>query len=234
MNTNRFVSQLILGVALSMPFLLTEIAASQSQVSSLPASRNQITGIRLVPSGGRMKLEIDTAGGARPQVFFTQQGNTWVGDITNAELKITEGTRQEKPLPGVKLLEATQLDKTSVRVQIVGETRAPQGLLAERTSSRLVFDFNSLETAPTVAASQPTTPALPTVPTAAPANPSVKPTAPLGAAPVAPAVPAPKPTLLSLPPRSAQPPIPVAAAPTTPTATPTTRTTAATPAALQR
>ncbi len=225
MNTNRFVSQLILGVVLTMPLLVTEMAASQSQVSSLPASRNQITGIRLVPSGGRMKLEIDTAGGARPQVFFTQQGNTWVGDITNAELKITEGTRQEKPLPGVKLLEATQLDKSSVRVQIVGETRAPQGLLAERTSSRLVFDFNSLETAPTGVASQPTAPALPT--TAAPANPASKPTAPLAAAPVAPAVPAPKPTLLSLPPRSAQPPIPVAAAPTTPT----TRTTAATPAA---
>lgn len=233
MDTNRFISQLIVGVALSMPLLAMDIAASQAQVSSLPASRNQITGVRLVPSGGRMKLEIDTAGGARPQVFFTQQGNAWVGDITNAELKLSEGARQEKPLPGVKLLEVTQLDKSSVRVQIIGETRAPQGLLAERTSSRLVFDFNSLEPAPpAVVASQPAIPVGSATPATAPVRPVAAPVQPPATTATGPAaapakpVPAPKPTLLSLPPRSSRPPIPVASssAPAPTTTAPTTTT----------
>ncbi|GAB4217665.1 MAG: hypothetical protein OHK0012_22910 [Synechococcales cyanobacterium] len=229
MNTNRLLSRAILGIALSLPLVFSETSISLAQVSSLPASRNQITGIRLVPSGSRMKLEIDTAGGSRPQVFFTQQGNAWVGDITNAELRNAQGTRQEKPLPGVKLLEATQLDKSSVRVQIVGESNAPQGLLAERTSSRLVFDFQSLEPS-AVVASQPTTPtAVSPIPLAKPSTQSPvsqSPSAPTVATtslPASPAtakpsdVPAPKPTLLSLPPRTpSQPAVPSALAPATP------------------
>ncbi|WP_414414398.1 AMIN domain-containing protein [Synechococcus sp. OH2] len=96
-----------------------------------------------------MKLEITTAGGARPQVFFTQQGRSWIGDITNAQLDGGQGRyRQESPLPGVRFIEAKQLGSDSVRIEIAGVAAAPQGLLARRSPTQLVFEFEGLPSAP--------------------------------------------------------------------------------------
>ncbi|MFS8828764.1 AMIN domain-containing protein [Synechococcus sp. R60.1] len=92
---------------------------------------------------------MNTEGGARPQVFFTQQGQSWIGDITNAQLSGSQGRyRQESPLPGVRFIEAKQLGNDSVRIEIAGVAAAPQGLLARRSPTQLVFDFEGLPSAP--------------------------------------------------------------------------------------
>ncbi|WP_457491675.1 AMIN domain-containing protein [Thermostichus sp. MS-CIW-23] len=92
---------------------------------------------------------MNTEGGARPQVFFTQQGQSWIGDITNAQLSGSQGRyRQESPLPGVRFIEARQLSNDSVRIEIAGVAAAPQGLLARRSPTQLVFDFEGLPSAP--------------------------------------------------------------------------------------
>ncbi|WP_457416303.1 AMIN domain-containing protein [Thermostichus sp. OS-CIW-23] len=92
---------------------------------------------------------MNTEGGARPQVFFTQQGQSWIGDITNAQLSGSQGRyRQESPLPGVRFIEAWQLSNDSVRIEIAGVAAAPQGLLARRSPTQLVFDFEGLPSAP--------------------------------------------------------------------------------------
>ncbi|WP_457397069.1 AMIN domain-containing protein [Thermostichus sp. OS-CIW-32] len=117
--------------------------------SANPQRLSRITDIRLVPNGNRMQLEINTEGGARPQVFFTQQGQSWIGDITNAQLSGSQGRyRQESPLPGVRFIEARQLSNDSVRIEIAGVAAAPQGLLARRSPTQLVFDFEGLPSAP--------------------------------------------------------------------------------------
>ncbi|MFS8907152.1 pilus assembly protein PilQ, partial [Synechococcus sp. OH2] len=60
-----------LSLILSLPLLAVEgrleEAAAQQLTSANPHSLSRITDIRLVPHGNRMKLEITTAGGARPQ-----------------------------------------------------------------------------------------------------------------------------------------------------------------------
>ncbi|MFS8893803.1 AMIN domain-containing protein, partial [Synechococcus sp. O70.1] len=70
-----------LSLILSLPLLAVESrpdeAAAQQLTSTHPQSLSRITDIRLVPHGNRMRLEIQTTGGARPQVFFTQQGRSW-------------------------------------------------------------------------------------------------------------------------------------------------------------
>lgn len=142
-----------LSLILSLPLLAVESqldeAAAQQLTSANPQSLSRITDIRLVPHGNRMKLEINTAGGARPQVFFTQQGQSWIGDITNAQLSGSQGRyRQESPLPGVRFIEARQLSNDSVRIEIAGVAAAPQGLLARRSPTQLVFDFEGLPSAP--------------------------------------------------------------------------------------
>ncbi|NJM00498.1 MAG: AMIN domain-containing protein, partial [Synechococcaceae cyanobacterium SM2_3_2] len=136
------------------------------QLSAAPDQGNtQIRGMRLSPDGDRIKLEIDTEEGRRPQVFFTQQGSSWVGDITNAELQIVPGQRsfrQDNPVPGIDRIEVQQNGPDSVRLQLTGSGGAPQGLLSERTASKLTFAFTTPGTAvaqaPAPAAAPPTAP----------------------------------------------------------------------------
>lgn len=153
MMNRRVAYGCALGLILSLPPLALESrvneAAAQQLTSANPQRLSRITDIRLVPHGNRMKLEINTAGGARPQVFFTQQGQSWIGDITNAQLDGGQGRyRQESPLPGVRFIEARQLSNDSVRIEIAGVAAAPQGLLARRSPTQLVFDFEGLPSAP--------------------------------------------------------------------------------------
>ncbi len=155
-----------LSLILSLPMLAMESrvdeAIAQQLTSANPQSISRIKDVRLVPNGNRMKLEIDTVGGTRPQVFFTQQGQSWIGDITNAQLDMGQGAyRQESPLPGVSFIEAKQVGSDSVRVQIAGTSAAPQGLLAQRSPTQLVFDFEGLPSAQVATVpSQPTLPVM--------------------------------------------------------------------------
>lgn len=153
MMNRRVAYGCALGLILSLPPLALESrvneAAAQQLTSAKPQRLSRITDIRLVPNGNRMQLEINTEGGARPQVFFTQQGQSWIGDITNAQLSGSQGRyRQESPLPGVRFIEAWQLSNDSVRIEIAGVAAAPQGLLARRSPTQLVFDFEGLPSAP--------------------------------------------------------------------------------------
>lgn len=153
MMNRRVAYGCALGLILSLPPLALESrvneAAAQQLTSANPQRLSRITDIRLVPNGNRMQLEINTEGGARPQVFFTQQGQSWIGDITNAQLSGSQGRyRQESPLPGVRFIEAWQLSNDSVRIEIAGVAAAPQGLLARRSPTQLVFDFEGLPSAP--------------------------------------------------------------------------------------
>ncbi|MFS8829138.1 AMIN domain-containing protein, partial [Synechococcus sp. R8-2] len=102
MMNRRVAYGCALGLILSLPPLALESrvneAAAQQLTSANPQRLSRITDIRLVPNGNRMQLEINTEGGARPQVFFTQQGQSWIGDITNAQLSGSQGRyRQESP-----------------------------------------------------------------------------------------------------------------------------------------
>lgn len=153
MMNRRVAYGCALGLILSLPPLALESRVNEAAAQQLTSANLQrlsrITDIRLVPNGNRMQLEINTEGGARPQVFFTQQGQSWIGDITNAQLSGSQGRyRQESPLPGVRFIEAWQLSNDSVRIEIAGVAAAPQGLLARRSPTQLVFDFEGLPSAP--------------------------------------------------------------------------------------
>ncbi|MGY2803019.1 type IV pilus assembly protein PilQ [Thermostichus sp. MS-CIW-25] len=202
-----------LGLILSLPPLALESrvneAAAQQLTSANPQRLSRITDIRLVPNGNRMQLEINTEGGARPQVFFTQQGQSWIGDITNAQLSGSQGRyRQESPLPGVRFIEAKQLGNDSVRIEIAGVAAAPQGLLARRSPTQLVFDFEGLPSAPPVpVAAVPSQPVSPTRPQ--PTAPTPQPTASAPAPQPVAQNPAPPPTAQAAPPTPAAPAAPV-------------------------
>ncbi len=139
-----------LGLALSLPLVwpgtqLKPVAAQQLTAASSEGV-SQIKGLRLVPQGEQLKLEVEITGGSRPQVFFTQQGRAWVGDITNVKLAVEPGQtsyRLDNPAPGIRSLKAQQISADSVRLEIEGTDSPPRGLLAERSSTQLVFDFET-------------------------------------------------------------------------------------------
>jgi len=213
MMNRRVAYGCALGLILSLPPLALESrvneAAAQQLTSANPQRLSRITDIRLVPNGNRMQLEINTEGGARPQVFFTQQGQSWIGDITNAQLSGSQGRyRQESPLPGVRFIEAWQLSNDSVRIEIAGVAAAPQGLLARRSPTQLVFDFEGLPSAPPVpVAAVPSQPVSPTRPQ--PTAPTPQPTASAPAPQPVAQNPAPPPTAQAAPPTPAAPAAPV-------------------------
>jgi type IV pilus assembly protein PilQ len=213
MMNRRVAYGCALGLILSLPPLALESrvneAAAQQLTSANPQRLSRITDIRLVPNGNRMQLEINTEGGARPQVFFTQQGQSWIGDITNAQLSGSQGRyRQESPLPGVRFIEAWQLSNDSVRIEIAGVAAAPQGLLARRSPTQLVFDFEGLPSAPLVpVAAVPSQPVSPTRPQ--PTAPTPQPTASAPAPQPVAQNPAPPQTTQAAPPAPAVPAAPV-------------------------
>lgn len=213
MMNRRVAYGCALGLILSLPPLALESrvneAAAQQLTSANPQRLSRITDIRLVPNGNRMQLEINTEGGARPQVFFTQQGQSWIGDITNAQLSGSQGRyRQESPLPGVRFIEARQLSNDSVRIEIAGVAAAPQGLLARRSPTQLVFDFEGLPSAPPVpVAAVPSQPVSPTRPQ--PVAPVPQPAAPAPASQPVAQNPAPPQTTQAAPPAPAVPAAPV-------------------------
>ncbi len=140
-----------LSVMLSLPGLVSlnssQEAGAQQVAANSAESSTQIKNLQLIPEGDEFKLEIETDGSSRPQVFFTQRGNAWIGDITNARLAMANGqsaVREANPAPGVVQLEAQQIGEDSVRVAITGESAAPQGLLSERNDTKMVFDFEAL------------------------------------------------------------------------------------------
>ncbi|MCF2972224.1 AMIN domain-containing protein [Synechococcus sp. Nb3U1] len=185
MMNRRVAYGCALSLILSLPMLAMESrideVVAQQLTSANPQSISRIKDIRLVANGNRMKLEIDTVGGTRPQVFFTQQGQSWIGDITNAQLDMGSGSyREESPLPGVSFIEAKQVGSDSVRVQIAGTSAAPQGLLAQRSPTQLVFDFEGLPSAQVAAA-----PGQATIPVMAPQAPVAQPPAPQPIQPIA-------------------------------------------------
>ncbi len=149
------------------------------------AAQSTVSGLELTPNGERLQLAIALQGSGQPQVFFSQQGNAWVGDITNAQLQLAPGQsalRQDNPVPGVNYIEARQLDANSVRVRIEGAAGPLEGLLAQRSPDQLVFDFSApilSDQAPSVAAAPATSAANTGVWGAAPGTPSASSQPPL-------------------------------------------------------
>lgn len=194
-------------------------AAAIALVTQSAGALTQVSGIALTPtaSGLDIVLQLQTVAqksGDRPQIFTSGQGNTWIANITNAQLGTAAAKpyRQENPAPGIETISITAASASSIQVIVTGK---PGALMGQVQQDGTKLTLSLLHTAALGAASIAGRPAssspqpqstLPTVPTTAPAptNSAVTP-APSGAqAPAAtPSTiaqsPVPRPQLLSKP-----------------------------------
>lgn len=80
----------------------------------------------------------------RLQVTPKTEGNSYIADIPNAQLRLTSGNifRQEKPAPGISLVTVTNVDANTLRITVTGEALAPTVELFDSTEG-LVFGVTS-------------------------------------------------------------------------------------------
>jgi type IV pilus assembly protein PilQ len=126
------------------------------------AQAARVTAVRLNPTNSGFNVVLETAPGARPQVFTSKRGNTLVADIINAQLRLPQGNnfRQEKPAPGIDSVVITQLDPNSVRMVITGTTSAPSSQIAQRNGQGITLSISPASGTPSAASAPAKTPAV--------------------------------------------------------------------------
>lgn len=134
------------------------------------AAATQVTAVRVEQTNNGVQVILETKDGERPQIFTVNRGNSFVADITNAQLRLPQGNnlRKEKPGPGIDLVTVSQLDGNSVRVIVTGTNNAPAGELTNREGEAITFNFSP--TATNRAANSPTPNTLPSLANPTPPN----------------------------------------------------------------
>jgi type IV pilus assembly protein PilQ len=107
------------------------------------AASTQITDVQLKEANGGVQVVLQTKNGdslrdgkaERPQVFTVNRGNSLIADIINTELQLPAGNGflKNNPSPGISAVTVTQLDATSVRIEVSGESASPAGLINQES-----------------------------------------------------------------------------------------------------
>ncbi len=192
-------------------------AAAIALIAQPAGALTQVTAISLNPtaSGVDVVLQLQAGqggtGGDRPRIFTSGQGNTWVANITNAQLSLpAKPYRQENPAPGIVSISMVAASANSVQVTVMSKPGSLMGQ-AQQDGTKLTLSLlytaandNAATSNPSGSGSSPNiplqaqattsattrTPATPASPATAPA--SIPTTLPSGASPSSTASPTPQ------------------------------------------
>ncbi|MEL6494566.1 MAG: TonB-dependent siderophore receptor [Cyanobacteria bacterium J06623_7] len=86
-----------------------------------------VTGVKVEETEGELQVVLTTEGARLVPLIFPE-GNNLVVEILDATLApaIKNGVTQTNPAPGIKQVSLSQLDDSSVRLLVVGETQTPR------------------------------------------------------------------------------------------------------------
>lgn len=87
----------------------------------------EVTGVRVESTPSGLQIVLETIGDRVPQVFTSSFGETTIVDITNTQLRLTQGSsfRQENLAEGIAAIEVTSLDSNSIRLTVTGTSQMP-------------------------------------------------------------------------------------------------------------
>ncbi|AFZ59625.1 TonB-dependent siderophore receptor [Anabaena cylindrica FACHB-243] len=133
----------------------------ESLLSQSPTPDTQltvlITGVKANPTNKGVEVILETVQGEQLQITNRSDGNSFIADIPNAQLRLLSGEtftfRSEKPMAGITEITVTNIDANSVRLMVVGEKILPTVELFDGDEG-LIFAI-----APTTTATQPSQPA---------------------------------------------------------------------------
>lgn len=94
----------------------------------LAQSLVQITGVKSQATAKGIEVILETNQSDQLQLTNKSEGNSYIVDIPNAQLRLPSGEtfRQEKPLAGITEIIVSNLDPSTIRITVTGETAAPQ------------------------------------------------------------------------------------------------------------
>ena len=101
--------------------------ADSSPIAQVEAEVVKVTGVRLNSTGVALEVILETSDGTTLQTSTSTEDNTLIADIPNAVLALPDGDgfRANNPAEGIISVTVTQLNTSSVRVTVTGETGVP-------------------------------------------------------------------------------------------------------------
>ncbi len=134
------------------------LAGAASVLISLPAFAQviEVTAIELNPTQNGIEVILETSAAKQLQVFPRTNGNTYIADIPNAQLRLPNGNtfRRDNPIKGITGVTVTQA-ANSIQVTVTGSEVVPIAQLFD-SDQELIFSFTP--GANTQASQQPETP----------------------------------------------------------------------------
>jgi len=126
-----------------------EQSATYSQ-QRLAQSLVQVTGVKLQTIDKGIEVILETNQSDKLQLTNKNEGNSYIVDIPNAQLRLSSGDtfRQEQPTAGISEVIVSNLDANTIRVMVTGEAAAPQVELFDGDEG-LVFGVTPTQTTPT-------------------------------------------------------------------------------------
>ena len=86
----------------------------------------RVTGVELNQTDDGLEVILETAAGEQLVPLIFPEGNNLVVEILDATLVLTGNEfREINPAPGIREVSLTQIDESSIRITITGETQAP-------------------------------------------------------------------------------------------------------------
>ncbi len=107
----------------------------------------QITAVKANPTDKGVEVILQTAQGEQLQVVNRSAGNSYIADIPNAQLRLTNGEafvfRSQKPIMGITQITVTNFNANTVRVTVTGEAGVPTVELFDSPEEGLIFGVAS-------------------------------------------------------------------------------------------
>ncbi|MBC6452166.1 MAG: AMIN domain-containing protein [Hormoscilla sp. SP5CHS1] len=119
--------------------------AAAVMVATQPAwaAPTQVTAVRINQTNAGIEMTLETKGGKRPQVFAVPNGNSWMADIINTQLRLPDGTSfsQDNPAPSIALVTVKQQNANSIRVTVTGKNGPITGGAIDSGAADLTFSI---------------------------------------------------------------------------------------------
>ncbi|BAZ70233.1 TonB-dependent receptor [Fischerella sp. NIES-4106] len=87
-----------------------------------------VTGIKLNQTASGLEVILETTASDKLQVTTKIEGNNFIANIPNAQLRLASGNtfRQEKPVAGITEIAALNQDTNSIQITVAGTTQVPK------------------------------------------------------------------------------------------------------------
>ncbi|MEH2273826.1 MAG: TonB-dependent siderophore receptor [Nostoc sp.] len=130
---------------------LLRIPRQQNKVTQLSQTISDVvsvTDVKVNPTDKGIELILVTHNSQKLQVKGRIEGNSYIADISNAQLQLAsrESFQQLKPAVGIAEVTVANVDTSTLRVTVAGETGVPIVQLFDSTQEGLVFGVSAAAT----------------------------------------------------------------------------------------